>query len=64
MQTCPRMLTIKQAATETNLPYEFIRRLCLQKKIVFVKSGNKYLINMDKFIAYLNGDNVAEQEST
>ena len=60
MQTCPRMLTIKQAATETNLPYEFIRRLCLQKKIVFVKTGKKYLINMDKFIDYLNGSNAAE----
>lgn len=61
MQGCPRMLTIKQTAAETNLSYEFIRQLCLQKKIVFVKTGNKYLINLEKFIDYLNGEKIVEQ---
>ena len=48
------MLSIKAAAAETGLPYEFIRQLCIQKKIVFVKSGNKYFINMQKFAEYLD----------
>lgn len=61
MQRCPRMLTIKQTAAETNLPYEFIRQLCLQKKIVFIRTGNKYLINFEKFIDYLNGETLTEQ---
>lgn len=62
MNGCPRMLTIKQTAEETNLSYGFIRNLCLQNKIVFIKTGNKYLINMDKFIDYLNGEKPLEQE--
>lgn len=60
MQGCPRMLTIKQTAAETNLPYELIRKLCLQNKIVFIRTGNKYLINYEKFIDYLNGENPIE----
>lgn len=52
----PRMCTIKECAAETGLNYEFLRKLCLQKKIVFIKSGSKYLINLDKLIDYLNGE--------
>ncbi len=63
MQVCPRMLTIKQVVAETNLSYEFIRQLCLQNKIVFIKAGNKYLINWDKFIDYLNRGTPTEQEN-
>lgn len=63
MQVCPRMLTIKQVVAETNLSYEFIRQLCLQNKIVFIRSGNKYLINFEKFVDYLNGDMITEQEN-
>jgi len=50
----PRMLPIKKASEETGLPYEYIRKLCIQKKIVFVRSGNKYFINMQKFAEYLD----------
>lgn len=52
----PTMLTIKKAAEKTGLPYEYIRKLCVQGKIVFVRSGNKYFINMDKFAQFLNGE--------
>ena len=37
----PRMVTIAVAAQETGMTYSSIRRLCLQNKIVFVKSGKK-----------------------
>ena len=50
----PRMRTIKQTAEETGLAYNYIRNLCLQNKIVYVRAGNKYLINVDKLIDYLN----------
>ena len=43
--TIPQMVTIN------------IRCLCLTNQIVFVKTGCKYLINMDKFVAFLNGEN-------
>lgn len=52
----PRMITIKQASIETGLAYERIRQLCLTKQIVFIKAGNKYLINAEKLADFLNGD--------
>lgn len=56
MGTVPRMLTIQQAADETGLSYGCIRKWCLEKRIVFVRSGKKYLINMDRLGDYLNGE--------
>lgn len=50
----PEMLTIKEAAGRTGLSYDFIRKLCLQGKIVFVRTGSKYLINMGKLVDFLN----------
>lgn len=50
----PRMRTIKQTAKETGLAYNYIRNLCLQNKIVYVRAGNKYLVNVDKLIEFLN----------
>ena len=50
----PHMCTIKQTAKETGLAYNYIRNLCLQNKIVYVRAGNKYLVNVDKLIDYLN----------
>ncbi|MCA5964217.1 excisionase family DNA-binding protein [Blautia producta] len=50
------MLTIQQAADETGLSYGCIRKWCLEKRIVFVRSGKKYLINMDRLGDYLNGE--------
>ena len=55
-QSIPVMLPIKEAAELTGLSYHFIRQLCLERKIVFVRAGNKYLINMDRFIDFLNGE--------
>lgn len=53
--TPPTMLTLKQAATQTGLSESYLRRLCLEKKIVHVKAGVKYLINLERLIEYLNG---------
>ena len=50
----PKMRTIKETAKETGLAYNYIRNLCLQNKIVYVRAGNKYLVNVDKLIEYLN----------
>lgn len=60
MATLPKMATIAQCAAETGLSYDCIRKLCLQKKIVHIRSGTKYLINVDRLNDYLNG----EQEET
>lgn len=58
MEVIPRMVTIRQAAAETGLSYDYIRKLCLQQKIVFVRAGSKYLVNMGKLIDFLNGEQV------
>lgn len=50
----PRMETINKAAEITGLSKYFIRQKAVNGEIVCVKSGNKYLINMDKLIDYLN----------
>ena len=55
----PQMCTIKQTAEKTGLAYNYIRNLCLQNKIVYVRAGNKYLINIDKLIEYLNTGTIA-----
>ena len=62
MVTIPEMITIKQAAARTGLSYDYLRKLCLQRKIIFVRAGNKYLINMEKLAAFLNGEDVIGKE--
>lgn len=52
----PVMLTIGQAADKTGLSYDFLRKLCLQGEIAFVKVGSKYLINQEKLVDFLNGE--------
>ena len=53
-ENIPAMLTIEETAKRTGLSYEYIRKLCKQGEIVFVRTGRKYLINFDRFIDFLN----------
>lgn len=50
----PKMVSLAEASKESGLSYDFIRKLCLQNKIVYVRAGVKYLINWDKLVEYLN----------
>lgn len=52
----PRMRTIKEVSAETGISYDAIRKLCLKKKIQHIRCGSKYLINLDRFIDYLNNE--------
>ena len=52
----PKMLGLRQASEATGMSYDFLRKLCLQGKIIHVKAGCKYLINMEKLADYLNGE--------
>lgn len=54
--TIPTMVTIKEAAEKTGLSYYFIRKLCLEKKVVHIMAGRKVLINHEKLINFLNGE--------
>ncbi len=51
----PRMETIKNTAKILGLTEGFVRHKVLAGEVVSVKAGNRYLVNIDKFIDYLNG---------
>lgn len=57
-QKIPTMLTIPQILERfPSLNYNFVRRLCVDNKICYVRNGRgRYLINLEKFVDWLNGD--------
>lgn len=54
IQMVPTMLPIREVSARTGLSYDWIRKGCIQGKIVHIRAGNKYLINFERFVAYLN----------
>ena len=50
----PEMITLREASDRTGISYDWLRKLCLQGKIVHIRAGNKYLLNFRKLIDYLN----------
>lgn len=52
----PTMLTINETAERTGISYEALRKGCINGTIVHIKSGNRYLINLEKLIQKLNGE--------
>lgn len=60
----PNMITINEAARITKLAKYHIRQLVMQDKVKYVKSGKKYLLNLDSLIDYLkNGDKEERKEN-
>lgn len=60
----PKMLSIAQTAKVIGLTKHYVRQLVLQDKIKYVRSGVKYLVNVDSLINYLNnGDNATVPDS-
>lgn len=47
--------TIKECSVMTGLPYSFIRNLCLQEKVRFVRSGRKYYVLVESLLSYCKG---------
>lgn len=54
MNAIPQMMTIRECSDKTGVSYDYIRKLCMNGKIVHIRAGTKYLINFGKFIEYLN----------
>ena len=52
----PEMVTINMAADRTGCSRHFVRKLCVENRIVNIRTGSKYLINFQKFCDFLNGD--------
>lgn len=54
MNEIPTMLKVHEAANKFNLSQHFCRQLVLQKKVKYVRAGNRYLINEQSLCDYLN----------
>lgn len=60
----PEMKSISEASIIVGLTKYHVRQLVLQDKIKYVRSGVKYLLNMNSLINYLNnGDNATVSDS-
>ena len=54
-ETIPEMVTIQEASKRTGLSYDFLRRSCLNGRIVHIRVGQgKYLISFGWLINWLN----------
>lgn len=49
------MVTLKEASSRTGISYDCLRKMCINKQIVHIKAGSKFLINWEKLVDYLNG---------
>ena len=54
MSNIPTMLTIKETAKRTGLTEHYVRSLVISKEIYCLRAGRKYLVNLEKLIAYLD----------
>ena len=50
----PEMIPLKAASERTGLSYDFLRKSCLAGKIVHIRAGNKFLVNFDRLVEWLN----------
>lgn len=50
----PRMRSIKECATELNIPVHALRQWVKSGEVPAIYAGKKALINLDKLIDYLN----------
>lgn len=52
---CPPLLCINELANKSRLPYQLLRRLIIEEnKIPYVKISNKYYINYNHFLQYMD----------
>jgi excisionase family DNA binding protein len=62
MNDVPIMLTIAETAARFKLPYNFVRRCVLDKRVPSLKAGKKTLINAALFTDFLFSSDTAEPE--
>ena len=54
LPTCPALLCINELAYKTKLPYQLLRRLIVEEnKIPYVKISNKYYVNYNHVLKYM-----------
>lgn len=60
MEQIVQMVTLKEASSRTGISYDCLRKMCINKQIVHIKAGSKFLLNWEKLVDYLN---TGEQEA-
>ena len=53
-RTGVEMVSIKEASQRSGISYDFIRKMCINKQISYVRAGSKCLVNWRLFQEYLN----------
>ena len=48
-----KMVTLKEASSRTGVSYGWLRKMCINGKIVHIRTGNKDLLNWDRLVDYL-----------
>ena len=56
----PQMRTIKETAALFGLPVHFVRQKVNAGEVVAVRAGKKFLVNVDRFLEYLNSATVTQ----
>ena len=52
---CPPLLCINELASKTRLPYQLLRRIIVEEnKIPYVKISNKYYVNYNHVLRYMD----------
>lgn len=55
LEDCPPLLCLNELANKSRLPYQLLRRLIIEEnKIPYVKVSNKYYINYNHFLQYMD----------
>lgn len=55
LQDSPPLLCLNELANKTRLPYQLLRKLIIeQNKIPYIKISNKYYINYNHFLKYMD----------
>ena len=54
MESIPRFMTIHETAKASGIPECCIRRMAKRGELPAIKTGNKTLINFDRFIEMMN----------
>jgi len=53
----PTIVPLKEASKKTGLSYFALRNYCIEGKSFCFRTGNKWLINLNKLCDFLNGEN-------
>ena len=55
LPSCPPLLCINELAYKTKLPYQLLRRIIVEEhKIPYTKISNRYYINYNHFLKYMD----------